>query len=117
VSIRYSATRRIDGIVFEITYYSNDTKSVLSTARTETGVSVMPPGGVVQFDCSELGFRPGSYYVGAVARLASSGDVIDWWDGGTVLYVDSGSVDGQFHMPHTWSHVLDADAGVCVERS
>jgi lipopolysaccharide transport system ATP-binding protein len=117
VSLRYSATRRIDGIVFEITYYSNDTKSVLSTARTETGVSVMPPGGVVQFDCSELGFRPGSYYVGAVARLASSGEVIDWWDGGTVLYVDSGSIDGQFHMPHTWSQVHDAEAGVCVERS
>jgi lipopolysaccharide transport system ATP-binding protein len=117
VSIRYSAARRLDGVVFEITYYSNDAKTVLSTARTETGVSIMPPGGVVSFECPELGFRPGSYYVQAVARLASSGDVIDWWDGGTMLYVDSGSVDGQFYMPHTWSQVHDAEAHVCVEPS
>ena len=109
VSLRYSATRRIDGIVFEITYYSNDTKSVLSTARTETGVSVMPPGGVVQFDCSELGFRPGSYYVGAVARLASSGEVIDWWDGGTVpprrLRI------GRWPVPHAAYVVASARCG------
>lgn len=115
VSIRYSATRRLDDVVFEITYYSNDAKTVLSTARTETGVSVMPPGGVVSFQCSELGLRPGSYYVQAVARIASSGDVIDWWDGGTMLYVDSGSVDGQFYMPHTWSLAHDAEAAVFAE--
>jgi hypothetical protein len=66
-------------------------------------VSVTPPGGALEFCCAELGLKPGAYYIGATARERATGHVIDWWDGGTMLYVEPGVVTaGHFHMPHTW---------------
>jgi hypothetical protein len=57
----------------------------------------------VEFTCAALPLQPGAYYVGAVAKHAATGHVLDWWDGGTMLYVEAGAaVEGQFYMPHTW---------------
>ncbi len=53
--------------------------------------------------------KPGAYYVGVVVREAATRHVIDWWDGGTNLYVEAGTeVSGQFYMPHTW-RVIHSD--------
>ena len=57
-----------------------------------------------------LPLLPGAYYVGAVVRDAATSHVIDWWDGGTTLYVDAGQpAPGQFFMPHTW-RIVHADS-------
>jgi len=105
VSIGYEAARPLEGVVFELTYYSRDGRTVLASARAgdAEGVRVVPPGGRVEFVCPELALKPGAYYVGATARDATTSHVIAWWDGGTMLYVEPGVVTaGMFHMPHTW---------------
>jgi ABC-type polysaccharide/polyol phosphate transport system ATPase subunit len=115
VTLCYTADRAVDDLIADVTYYSSDGKTVL--ARTRAGdaaqpVSVLPPGGAIEFTSPALPLKPGAYYVGAVLREASAGNVLDWWDGGTVLYVEAGAeTDGQFHMPHTWRVVhASADA-------
>jgi len=114
VSIGYSAARALAGVVFQLTYYSSDGKTVLATAQageTGSGLSVGPPGGQIEFVCPALALKPGAYYVGATARDAATNHVIDWWDGGTTLYVEPGAgAAGQFHMPHTWRVVHAAEA-------
>ena len=120
VALRYDAVRRIEDLVAEITYYSSDGKTLL--ARTRAGdrahaLSLVPPGGVIEFTSPALPLKPGAYYVGAVFRAAGSGEVLDWWDGGTTLYVEPGAeTDGQFHMPHTWRivHAVAEDGGLPV---
>ena len=105
VSVRYTAARQLDPVVFEITYYSTDGKTIIATARTDEGggVRVLPPGGVIEFVSDRVPLKPGAYYVGVVAREAATRHVIDWWDGGTNLFVEAGpEVNGQFYMPHTW---------------
>src|SRR5262249_22194540 len=85
--------------------YSSDGKTTIATARTDEGggVSVLPPGGTIEFVFDRLLLKPGAYYVGVVVRETSTRHVIDWWDGGTILYVEAGTeVSGQFYMPCTW---------------
>ena len=103
VMLRYAAEREAQ-VVFELSYYSADGKTLLaSTSTDEAGCSVTPPGGTVEFICAAVPFRPGNYYVSAVVRDASTRHVLSWWDGGTTLYVEPGVASaGQFHMPHTW---------------
>ena len=110
VSLRYAARRAIEAVTFEITYYSSDGKTRLATART-AGVAVAAPGGAVEFRCEALPFNPGAYYVAAVVRDAATTQVVDWWDGGTMLYVEPGAeTSGQFYVPHTWRVVHASDA-------
>ena len=104
VSLRYAVEREAR-VVFELSYYSVDGRTLLATTATDApgGCDVTPPGGIVEFTCAAIPFKPGSYYVGAVVREASTRHAIGWWDGGTTLYVEPGaSSAGQFHMPHTW---------------
>jgi ABC-type polysaccharide/polyol phosphate transport system ATPase subunit len=111
VSVRYAAARQLDPVVFEITYYSSDGKTTIATARTDQGggVRVLPPGGIIEFVCDPFLLKRGAYYVGVVVREAVTRHVIDWWDGGTNLFVEAGTeVNGQFYMPHTW-RVTHAD--------
>jgi hypothetical protein len=72
---------------------------------------VAPPGGAVEFCGAEPDLKPGAYYVAATASDAATSDIIDWWDGGTTLYVEAGvTTAGRFHMPHTWRVVHSAAA-------
>ena len=69
------------------------------------------PGGAVEFRCEALPFNPGAYYLAAVVRDAATTQVVDWWDGGTMLYVEPGAeTSGQFYVPHTWRVVHASDA-------
>lgn len=114
VSLRYAAVRALPSVVFEVSYYSSDGKILLATATTADGdapLAIAPPGGVVEFTCAALPLQPGGYYVGGVVKDASTGHVLDWWDGGTTLYVEAGAAaEGQFYMPHTW-RLERADSG------
>jgi ABC-type polysaccharide/polyol phosphate transport system ATPase subunit len=108
VAVRFMAARRLEGIVFELTYYSADGQTLIASARTGgqngDGIGVDAPGGVVEFRCSVLPLPPGTYYLSAVARQATTGHVIDWWDGGTMLHVEPGApLQGQMYVPHEWS--------------
>ena len=113
VSLRYTAEKPAADLIAELTYYSSDGTTVL--ARASAGepsrpISVVPPGGVIEFTCPALPLRPGAYYVGAVLREASAGHVLDWWDGGTMLYVEPGAdMHGLLYMPHSW-RITHADA-------
>jgi hypothetical protein len=74
-------------------------------------VDLDPPGGAVEFTCDALPLKPGMYFVGAVVRDAATSKVLAWWDGETRLYVEGGRpVEGQFHIPHTWT-LVGSDQG------
>ena len=117
VSLRYATAQRVRNLVFEISYYSSDGKTLLATASNRARpADAIPPGGSAEFTCAALPFQPGAYYVGAVVRDAVTSHVVDWWDGGTMLYVEAGApAQGQFHMPHTW-RVVHVDAGAVGTR-
>jgi ABC-type polysaccharide/polyol phosphate transport system ATPase subunit len=106
VDLGYEATRPLSDVAFEVAYYSADGKTTIATATTaggDTAVPVRPPGGRVEFTCAALPLQPGGYYVGAVVRDRQTEQVLDWWDGGTMLYVEPGAASGgQFYVPHTW---------------
>ena len=115
-TIRYDATRILRAC-FELSYYSEDGKTLVASTATSWGddaVVADPAGGEVEFICPVLPLSPGSYYVDAVVRDVDSGHVVDWWDGGTVLRVETG-VDcaGAFYIPHEWrAHVRHTSARV-----
>ena len=115
-TIRYEATRPLR-VRFELSYYSEDGQTLIASTSTPSGddaIAVDPPGGEVEFICPVLPLTPGNYYLGAVARDAFSGHVVDWWDGGTTLHVDVGhEVRGQVFIPHDWrAHVRHTPARV-----
>jgi ABC-type polysaccharide/polyol phosphate transport system ATPase subunit len=103
--VRYEATRRLR-VCFELSYYSADGKTLIATTSTGVGeeaITVETSGGEVEFVCPALPLGPGVYYLGAVAREADSGHVVDWWDGGTMLHVEAGrALRGQLFIPHEW---------------
>ena len=111
ITVRYAAARPLR-VQFELSYYSADGRTLI--ARTVTGAGgadVYPPGGAIEFSCPMLPLGAGTYHVGAVAREAGTGHVLGWWDGGTMLRVDSGAEgrDAQLLIPHEW-RVLHASA-------
>jgi lipopolysaccharide transport system ATP-binding protein len=106
IVLRYRASRPVRA-EFELSYYSADGRTLIAKTRTEGGIEVWPAGGAVEFSCPMLPLAPGTYYVGATVREAGTGNVIDWWDGGTMLHVGPGSTGpvGQVLIPHDW-HVV-----------
>jgi lipopolysaccharide transport system ATP-binding protein len=105
VRVRYEARRTLP-VIFELSYYTEDGKTLIASAATPEGndaVAVVPPGGEIEFSCAMLPFVAGNYYLGVVVRDAASRHVMDWWDGGTYLRVDAGQlVRGQLFVPHEW---------------
>jgi ABC-type polysaccharide/polyol phosphate transport system ATPase subunit len=121
VSLKYSAGRSSRGVIFEVSYYSSDGRTLFATAsNAERPAEVRPPGGTIEFSCPALPLQPGAYYVGAVIRDGATAHVIDWWDGGTTLYVERGAgTPGQFFIPHTvrLSHATSAETpGAAIRR-
>ena len=106
IAIRYAVARPMSNVEFEVRYYSADAKTRIAAPRTsERGESLQltPPGGIIEFTCDALPLKPGSYFIGAVARDLATGRVLAWWDGETRLYVDRGPAgDAEFYVPHSW---------------
>jgi lipopolysaccharide transport system ATP-binding protein len=108
--VRFEADTRLEPVKFEVSFYSTDGLNLYATLEsTET---IDPPEGIVQFEIPLLPLQPGTYYVGAVARDERSSHVIGWWDGGSVLHVESSgrNTAGQVFIPHT-TRVLGVSAG------
>ena len=105
IAIRFDAARPLR-VQFELSYYSADGRTLIArttTASAHGAPMIEPPGGEVTFECRLLPLPTGIYYLGAVARDADSGHVVDWWDGGTMLHVEGGvGVTGQLLIPHDW---------------
>jgi ABC-type polysaccharide/polyol phosphate transport system ATPase subunit len=115
-TVRYEATRPLH-VRVELSYYSEDGKTLIASTSTPGGpaaIAVEPPGGDIEFTCPSLPLTAGNYYLGVVARDATSGHVLDWWDGGTILRVDvADDVRGHIFIPHEWrAHVRHASARV-----
>jgi len=115
VQVRYEADERLDPIRFELAFYSADGRQLHATL--ESVETVDPPEGIVQFEIPLLPFQPGAYYVGVVARDARTSHVLDWWDGGSMLHVEtSGKASaGQIFIPHS-TRVLTIGSGAAIKR-
>jgi ABC-type polysaccharide/polyol phosphate transport system ATPase subunit len=113
IAIRYTATRALTDVEFELRYYSADGKTCLAAPRTgEHGerLELQPPGGVIEFTCDSLPLKPGAYYLGAIVRDLATSKVLTWWDGETRVYVESAVAgSGEFYIPHRWQ-LRHADA-------
>jgi hypothetical protein len=102
---------------FELSYYSSDGRTLVASTATPGGddaIMVDSRGGEVEFSCAMLPLAPGSYYLGAVVKDATSGHAVGWWDGGTMLHVGVGEeFRGQLFIPHDWRiHVSHRPARV-----
>ena len=98
---RYTVVRPLDPVIFQLSYFSADGRTLIIRTETDAAVPPIPPGGAVEFTCPELPLRPGAYCLTLVVRDAATGGVIAWWDGGTTLHVEPGlAIQGQFHVPH-----------------
>jgi lipopolysaccharide transport system ATP-binding protein len=114
--LRYEATRTMR-VRFELSYYSSDGRTLVASTATPGGddaIMVDSRGGEVEFSCAMLPLAPGSYYLGAVVKDATSGHAVGWWDGGTMLHVGVGEeFRGQLFIPHDWRiHVSHRPARV-----
>ncbi len=107
VRLRFSASAALPGVRFEVAFHSPDGRTLHATIATEAA-PVRSPGGVAEFTVPVLPLQSGAYHVGAVARDGRTGHAIDWWDGGSTLYVERGSATapGLVFVPHT-SRVIE----------
>ena len=106
VSVRYTVARPLSPLTFELSYFTADGRTLISKTVTDAPIEALPPGGEVEFTCPDLALRPGAYCLTAVVRELGTPHVVAWWDGGTILHVEGGkTIQGQFHMPHSWRAV------------
>ena len=118
VSVRYAVSRPLPPVVFQLSYYSADGRTLVARTQTDAPIDAFPPGGVVEFTCAELPLKPGSYCLTAVARNASTRAPVAWWDGSTTLHVEPGTaIEGQFHVPHAWRSVHAGDHEAVPDRA
>jgi ABC-type polysaccharide/polyol phosphate transport system ATPase subunit len=109
VRLKFTASERLVHVRFEVSFYSSDGRLLYATLESTGDEDIRPPGGVVEFVVPSLPLQPGAYYVGAVARDARTSHAIDWWDGGSRLYVDASgrTTTGHVHVPHSVRIHLD----------
>jgi lipopolysaccharide transport system ATP-binding protein len=111
IRLRFAASVPRSSVRFEVSIYSPDGRTLYAVLGTNGAMTVEPPGGVVEFAVQSLPLVPGSYYVGAVARDAQTSHKIDWWDGGSTLYVESSGalVGGHVFVPCTTRLIRSAE--------
>jgi ABC-type polysaccharide/polyol phosphate transport system ATPase subunit len=117
VALRCQVARPLPPVVVQLSYYSADGRTLVARTETDAPLDLPPPGGIVEFTCAELPLRQGAYCVTAAVRDAASNAVITWWDGSTTLHVEPGvTVEGQFHVPHTWRTLPLTECGATPPR-
>jgi lipopolysaccharide transport system ATP-binding protein len=106
IALRYTVTKPVSNVEFELQYYAADGKTRIASPRTGEcgeGIDLHPPGGIVEFISDSLPLTPGCYYVAASVYDLATSQPLAWWDGETRLYVDRGpATRGQFYFPHSW---------------
>jgi len=112
--VHYLAQRPVRDVVIEVFYYSRDGRTLQcqhSTAVAGGELTLGAGRAAIEFVTPGLGLQPGIYSVGASIRERTGADVIDWFYGRTMLYVEPGkSVRGYFYTPHEWRLLTDAHA-------
>jgi lipopolysaccharide transport system ATP-binding protein len=98
VRLRFTTTEASSAVRFEVALYSADGRTLYTTLSTDDDVSVAPPGGTVEFVVPSLPLQAGAYYVGALARDIRTSHPIDWWDGGSTLYVEPSGTPAAGHV-------------------
>ncbi|HVL69020.1 MAG TPA: ABC transporter ATP-binding protein [Vicinamibacterales bacterium] len=113
--VHYRALQPVPDAVVEVFYYSRDGRTLhcqQTTAVAGGELTLTTGAGAVEFTMPGLGLQPGMYSVGATIRQRSGVDVIDWYYGRTMLYVEPGkSVRGYFYTPHDWRLVAEHAPG------
>ncbi len=120
VRVRFAATARVTDVSFEAHLHTEDGRTRVATLATPGGDSVSAPGGLAEFHIPGLPLLPGAYHVGACARDSRTGQILDWWDGGSTLRVEDGTTiaPGLLYVPHTARlRALDEDVERLPARS
>jgi hypothetical protein len=112
IRVRFNAVQPVDAVRFEVTFHASDGRTLYATLASEDGYTVTPPGGTIEFTIPALPLQSGAYSVAAAARDRRTAQVIDWWDGGSLLRVEGPllPLKGQLYIPHT-TRMIPAEAG------
>ncbi len=109
VRLRFTVAAPAASVSFEVQLHTADGRARVATLSSQ-GAGIDAPGGLAEFHIPGLPLLPGAYYVSACARDSRTGQVLDWWDGGSTLHVEEGAVgsSGLLYVPHT-AHVRALD--------
>ena len=111
--VHFQSSAPIPDAVVEVFYYSHDGRTLLCQQSTALGggdLRIDTGSGGVEFGFEAVGLQPGIYSVGATIRQRHGAETVDWFYGGTLLYVQPGrSVRGYFYAPHAWRMVADEE--------
>ncbi len=110
IRVRFTAVAPVSDVAFEVHLHSEDGVTRIATLATNGGDSVAAPGGMAEIHIPSLPLVRGAYYVGAAVRDSRTGQILDWWDGGSTLRVEDGTstAAGLMHVAHT-ARVLSGD--------
>ncbi|HYE75411.1 MAG TPA: Wzt carbohydrate-binding domain-containing protein, partial [Blastocatellia bacterium] len=103
--IEYRAYQPLEDPIFELLFYSPDDRlySHLTTAISGEPIQALPPHGVVEIRCDELGLTPGVFKVDATLIKRGGIAPYDTKPRHYVLRVMPGkAVRGMFYLPHRW---------------
>jgi len=113
ITARYTVSRPLDSLTFQLSYYSADGRTLVARTATDAPVQARPPGGLVEFTCPELPLRPGAYCLTVAVRDRTTREPVAWWDGSTTLHVEPGTpIEGQFHVSHAWRAERSIEGGL-----
>lgn len=118
IRVRFTATAAVANLSFEALLHSDDGRTHVATLASSGGDGVAAPGGLAEFHIPSLPLLPGAYHVGARVRDSRTGQVLDWWDGGSTLRVEDGTTaaSGLMHVPHTVRVLSHGDAAQLPSR-
>lgn len=101
----------VEEAVVEVFYYSADGRTLMcqqSTALSGHDLRLAPGRSAIEFAFDAIGLQPGVYAVGATIRQRHGAETVDWFYGGTLVYVQPGrAVRGYFYAPHAWRILPD----------
>ena len=101
----------VEDAVVEVFYYSADGRTLMCQQSTALSGHYLrlPPGRTgIEFTFDAIGLQHGVYAVGATIRQRHGAETVDWFYGGTVVYVQPGrTVRGYFYAPHAWRVLPD----------
>jgi len=119
IRVRFTAAAPVADVSFEVHLHSEDGRTRIATLVTNGSDSVVAPGGLAEFHIPGLPLLQGAYHVGASVRDSRTGQILDWWDGGSTLRVEHGTTvtAGLLHVPHTARVLsLEEDAAALSAR-
>ena len=118
--VEFAAREAVEGVTFEIFFYSHDGKlhCQYSTGLSGEPITLNQGKGAVEFFCHELGLQPGFYYADAVVKRQGEDEEMDWQYRCATLRVDqSKAILGSFYTPHEWRIIQRVDrAGLSPSR-